>query len=65
MSVSLIGRFGSNAIQTIHRFSSDVFGKPVVVENRGGAGGSIAAEAVARAPADGYTLMMGHIGTLP
>lgn len=43
---------------------SDVFGKAVVIENRGGAGGSIAAEAVARAPADGYTLMMGHIGTL-
>ena len=42
----------------------DVLGKPFVVENRGGAGGSIAAEAVARAPADGYTLMMGHIGTL-
>lgn len=39
-------------------------GKPVVIENRGGAGGSIASEAVARAPADGYTLLMGHIGTL-
>jgi tripartite-type tricarboxylate transporter receptor subunit TctC len=43
---------------------TEAFGKPIVIENRGGAGGSIAAEAVARAPADGYTLMMGHIGTL-
>jgi len=43
---------------------ADFLGKPVVIENRGGAGGSIAAEAVARAPTDGYTLMMGHIGTL-
>lgn len=43
---------------------SESLGKAFVIENRGGAGGSIAAEGVARAPADGYTLMMGHIGTL-
>ena len=48
----------------IGRKLSDVFGKAVVIDNRAGAGGSIAGEAVARAPADGYTLMMGHIGTL-
>lgn len=42
----------------------EVFGKPVIIENRGGAGGTIAAEAVSRAPADGYTLLMGHVGTL-
>jgi tripartite-type tricarboxylate transporter receptor subunit TctC len=33
-------------------------GRPVIVENRAGAGGTIAAEAVARAPADGHTVMV-------
>ena len=41
-----------------------VLGRPIIVENRGGAGGTIGAEAVSRTPADGYTLLMGHIGTL-
>jgi len=36
-------------------------GQPMVVENRPGAAGTIAAEVVARGPADGYTLVMGNL----
>ena len=39
-------------------------GQSVVVENRAGASGAIGADAGARAPADGYTLVMGNISTL-
>jgi len=39
-------------------------GQAVVIDNTPGAGGSLGCEKAAKAPADGYTLLMGHIGTL-
>ena len=37
--------------------------QPVVIENRAGAGGNVGADAVAKSPNDGYTLLMGTVGT--
>ena len=42
---------------------SAILKQPVIVENKAGANGAIASEFVMRAPADGYTLMLGYIGT--
>jgi len=44
------------------RLSTEL-GQQVVIDNRGGAGGAVACEAVARSPADGYTLLFGTLGT--
>jgi len=40
------------------------WGQSVIIDNVPGAGGSIGADRVAKSQADGYTLLMGHIGTL-
>ncbi|MBL6458890.1 tripartite tricarboxylate transporter substrate binding protein [Belnapia sp. T6] len=42
----------------------EVLGQPLAIENRPGASGILAAEAVARAPADGHTLFFGGIGAI-
>src|SRR5690606_15769688 len=39
------------------------FGESVVIENRDGAGGNIGTQTAARAKSDGYTLLMGTVGT--
>ena len=42
---------------------SRVFGQAFMVDNRPGAGGNLGADLVAKSPADGYTLLMGTVGT--
>ncbi len=42
---------------------SRAFGQQFIVDNRAGAGGNVGADIVAKSPADGYTLLMGTVGT--
>jgi tripartite-type tricarboxylate transporter receptor subunit TctC len=49
--------------RTLSQKLSERLGQPVVLDHRGGAGGTIAAEAVAGAAPDGYTLLFGTMGT--
>lgn len=50
--------------RTIAPGLSEFLGQPVVVDNRGGAGGRIGSALVAKSPADGYTVLLGAAGTL-
>src|SRR5262245_4308257 len=50
-------------VRVISQRLSDWWGQGVVVENRAGATGTIGADVVAKSPADGYTLIMGHVNS--
>ena len=49
--------------RTIGQKLTERWGQQVIIDNRPGAGGNIGANVVAKAPADGYTLLMGTAGT--
>ncbi len=49
--------------RTIGERVSKALGQPVVVENQSGGGGIVGSQATARAAPDGYTLMVGYVGT--
>ena len=49
--------------RVVGQYMAKDLGQPVIVDNRAGAGGNIGTQAVARATPDGYTLLMGTVGT--
>ncbi|MBK8323214.1 MAG: tripartite tricarboxylate transporter substrate binding protein [Betaproteobacteria bacterium] len=58
-----VGGIADTFARVIGQKLSDLWGQPVVVENRTGAGGNIGADLVAKAAPDGYTILMSNIGT--
>lgn len=52
-----------NVARTLALRLADQLGQPILIDNKGGAGGNIGAEAAARSPADGYTLFIGFNAT--
>jgi tripartite-type tricarboxylate transporter receptor subunit TctC len=58
-----VGGIADTFARVIGQKLTDAWGQPVVVENKGGAGGNIGADLVAKSPPDGYALVMGNIGT--
>lgn len=49
--------------RVVGQYMAKDLGQPVIVDNRAGAGGNIGTQAVARATPDGYTILMGTVGT--
>ena len=50
--------------RTLGQRLTEIWGHPLIVENRGGAGGNIGAEVVAKAAPDGYTVLLGNAGPI-
>jgi len=58
-----VGGIADTFARVIAQKVADAWGQPVIVENKTGAGGNIGADFVAKSPPDGYTIVMGSIGT--
>ena len=58
-----VGGIADTFGREIGRKLTEAWGQPVLIDNRTGAGGNIGADIVAKSPPDGYTLVMGNIGT--
>jgi len=58
-----VGGIADTFARVIAQRVGESWGQPVVVENKAGAGGNIGADLVAKSAPDGYTLLMGSIGT--
>ena len=66
--IKIISPFATGGIadtfsRVIAQGLSEAWGQPVIVENKTGGGGNIGSDFVAKAPPDGYTLVMGNIGS--
>ena len=67
--VRIVNPFGAGGAldqlaRSLAQKMSDSMGQQFIVENKTGAGGNIGADFVAKSPADGYTLLLGDIGSL-
>ena len=58
-----VGGIADTFSRVIGQKLTDTWGQPVVIENKTGAGGNIGSDFVAKAPPDGYTLLVSNIGT--
>ena len=56
-STSIVGRIIADKM-------SELLGESIIVDNRGGAGGTVGTKSVAKSEPDGYTLLLGYTGTL-
>ena len=54
------GGFTDNVTRMVTAKLQPILGENIIIENRAGAAGTIGADVVAKSPADGYTLLMGH-----
>ena len=51
-------------VRIIAQKLTETWKQPFVIDNRGGGGGNVASDIVAKAPADGYTVLLGTVSTI-